>query len=209
MNKVRLGWENIRYFYIHSSMLIIPAMVVLFALIPIVGDTLTKLIGNWAQIPAPPAAPERILGADIFGFYAATLYVQAEDGNIYSLEILDWNIYSLDIRENASWVTNTIEIDQLVKEKCDLSSIKFYFWKRPFSEPFDCVKIGTFGEFVPAPDFNVVLDQDRQIWLWADRSSTFLFFPCACISAIVGFGIGVILSVIRFWKSKANPYFRY
>jgi hypothetical protein len=189
----RKAWIFTKY-----PILIIPAVMLFFILMLVVGEVLSSLGGKWNIVSSPPAKPIKFIGINDQSLSARViLVIQAEDENLYWIEAQssDWSLFN----------PGQFSIDNF--RVCDLSTMKFRPWKKPFSTPFVCGEGQGHSDFllpipVDLPIYTFVLDQNGKIWLWSGSTNN-TFYQCTLpLLASFGLFIGVLLFVKQSRKSK-------
>jgi formylglycine-generating enzyme required for sulfatase activity len=181
-------WQSVRGIFHKYPLLIIPVVVLLLVLLLCAGFGIYVLSRSWEQIPPPPARPQRLLGVDASGVYLALVIVQAEGEKVYFLDLLSGDRWGEILFEGEFYV----ERYGKGATDCNLSDLKFAAWKRPFSGVFDCLEIQATQEVGTPPRLTVVLDQDRNLWLYRRTSSDPLIF-LLCLGISAGLVVGTAL----------------
>jgi hypothetical protein len=156
--------------------------IVLFAFFPI--SLCIGLFEDWKELPPPPAQPNKLLGTSDFFWAPGNVYIQADDGKIYSYSTGD-----------GKWSGPETEISELNNNECRSISAKFFPLKSAFTKPYECVMAYGHGDIAPAPEFSFVLDRDGNLWGFSQTSPAmlFLFLP---IFVPVGALAGVVVTIV-------------
>jgi hypothetical protein len=150
----------------------------LFSLILI--PRIPGLFTTWTKLPPSPVTPEQLLGTTSFWGGPGKVFVQTQGDQVYSFNM-----------SSNSWAIAPTDFD-LESSACNLSTLKFSTWKRYFAQPFQCAQIYGHGDVAPAPLFTFVLDQDGNLWYWAQESTLMILCTLPLLAGI-GLVVGVFL----------------
>ena len=173
----------------------------LFACYPI--SISIGLFDNWEKFPPPPVRSNKLLGTSNFFWEPGNVYIQAEDGKIYSYSTGD-----------GKWSGPETEISEVNNNNCKSISLKFFPLKSPFIKPYECVMAYCHGDIAPAPEFSFVLDQDGNLWGFSQTSPAMLiwflpmFVPAGALAGVVVTFIWMGIRRIKINKARhqMTPY---
>lgn len=153
--------------------------------------------GQWQQIISPPEKAVRFIGQSAFTFWGGSVYIESENGNIFS--------YTCDSENPCNWA----------KEETPPSESEGNFWSCPsgynsssatpimlFKRVIDSYQVNICGVDY-TNQINLILLDDGTIWVWNRFSSGYniIFFGPVWLIVSSGAGfLGYIALLIRRGK---------
>jgi hypothetical protein len=147
-------------------------------------------------LPPPPAAVAQFYGVADAGMYGAEVYVLAADEN-------DYAYYYYEGSQQGTWRSSEGPSADLEQEPCQLKTRKHI--ERQVGAVSVCYTAHPQGEFAITSDISFALDQNSNIWTLREGSiSLILAIPAAVVAAPIGLAIGVLIVVVRHYKTRAS-----
>ncbi len=175
---------------------VVPAVLILFLLMPAAEEIISGWLSPWQELPAPPAVPVKLLGTgDGLGPVLRTNPDQAGTGYaIGDVFILAMNeqMYGFELYDR-SWRTSQAE-PVISRQSCD----RFGPW---FGHKQ--------GECVQGPDYEspgvmhrFLLDQEGVLWHWVDSAPIFPSFLFCGLSGLIC-GVGLLVALLIYQRKEA------